>query len=111
MKVTITFQKGIYVSPVHDKSRIDLILGTAIKGEKGDPGPQGEPGKQGSPGIPGKQGPQGVPGAPGAQGIPGKSAYKYAQDAGFKGTEEEFSRMLASHSVFEEIGATNDVNI
>ena len=74
------------------------------KGDKGDPGPQGEPGKDGAPG------PQGEPfvysdfteeqlaalkGEPGATGADGKSAYQYAQDGGYTGTETEFSDKLA----------------
>lgn len=59
---------------VYDKdgNRIDI---PAIKGEKGDTG---------------EQGPQGSPGAD------GKSAYQYAQDGGYTGTEEEFAEKLAA---------------
>ena len=32
----------------------------------------------------------------GLKGEPGKSAYEYALDGGFKGTEEEFQQMMAS---------------
>ena len=41
------------------------------------------PGKDGEPGEPGVQGPAGEKGDPGA---PGKSAYEYAQQAGYSGT-------------------------
>lgn len=46
-----------------------------LKGEKGDAGEQG------------------IPGTPGS---PGKSAYEYAKDAGYEGTEEEFADKLAN---------------
>ena len=60
------------------------------KGEKGDPGEQGETGEKGD------KGDTGEPGADGAAGKDGKSAYKYAQDGGYTGTEEEFAEKLAS---------------
>lgn len=62
-------------------------------GSKGDPGEKGEkgdPGEDGAPGI------QGIPGEPGPAGADGKSAYAYAQEGGYTGTEEEFAEMLAS---------------
>ena len=54
--------------------------------------PQGPQGPQGEPGPTGPAGPQGDPGAP------GKSAYQYAQDAGYTGTEQEFAEKLAQDS-------------
>ena len=68
------------------------------KGEKGDPGqqgPQGEVGPQGPQGIQGPEGPQGPKGDKGAPGTDGKSAYQYAQEGGFTGTEAEFAAKLA----------------
>lgn len=89
------------------------------KGDTGDTGPQGPQGEQGPQGIPGEtgpEGPQGVQGPQGEQGIQGeagptgpagpkgdtgptgadgKSAYQYAQDGGYTGTEEEFAAKLA----------------
>ena len=47
-------------------------------------GPQGEPGNPGKPGDPGKD---------------GKSAYDYAVEGGFPGTEEEFMRILGNSGV------------
>lgn len=47
-------------------------------------GPQGEPGNPGRPGDPGKD---------------GKSAYDYAVEGGFPGTEEEFMRILGNSGV------------
>ena len=49
-------------------------------------------------GAPGKDGADGSPGADGADGQPGadgKSAYQYAQDGGYTGTEAEFAAKLA----------------
>ena len=81
------------------------------KGEKGDTGPQGlqgekgetgAPGPQGEKGDPGAQGPKGEKGDPGAQGpkgspgSDGKTAYQYAQDGGYTGSESEFAAKLAA---------------
>ena len=44
------------------------------------------------------QGPQGIQGIQGIQGETGKSAYEYARDAGYEGTEKDFSRYLTSVS-------------
>lgn len=74
------------------------------KGETGATGPQGEQGIQGPQGETGPQGPQGEKGDTGAQGpqgetgpagADGKSAYQYAQDGGYTGTQEEFAAKLA----------------
>lgn len=80
---------------------------TGDKGEKGDTGPQGPVGPQGPQGAAGPQGPkgdtgdtgsQGPTGATGAQGpagTNGKSAYQYAVEGGYTGTEEEFAAKIA----------------
>lgn len=47
-------------------------------------------------GIRGPQGPRGETGPVGPQGKDGKSAYEYAVEAGYKGTEEEFRELLAT---------------
>lgn len=47
-------------------------------------------------GIKGEDGKDGANGADGKDGADGKSAYQFALEAGFKGTEEEFSEKLAS---------------
>ena len=62
------------------------------KGSKGDTGAQGEQGIQG---IQGEKGDKGDTGATGAAGAAGKSAYQYAQDGGYTGTETEFAAKLA----------------
>lgn len=96
----------------------------ALKGEKGDPGekgntgatgpagPAGVPGKdgpKGDPGVPGKDGEKGDKGAPGEKGPPGvdgKSAYQYAQDGGYTGTETDFVVKLAQEILS---GTTDDL--
>ena len=54
--------------------------GKPSRGEKGDNGDKGD---------------KGDPGATGATGAAGKSAYAYAQDGGYTGTETEFAAKLA----------------
>ena len=61
-------------------------------------GADGAPGPQGPQGETGPQGPKGDHGATGAQGpagADGKSAYAYAVDGGYTGTESEFVEKLA----------------
>lgn len=71
------------------------------KGDKGDTGPAGpkgdtgEIGPQGPKGPQGEQGPQGIQGATGPTGADGKSAYQYAKEGGYTGTETEFAAKLA----------------
>ena len=59
-----------------------------LKGLEGPPGKDGSPGAPGTPGAPGAPG---VPGLPGPEGTPGKTAYQYAVEGGFQGTEEDFA--------------------
>lgn len=85
------FDKVIKSSEINESGHLILTLqdnttfdaGNA-KGDKGDTGDTGPAGADGA------QGPAGVAGAN------GKSAYEYAQDAGYTGTEEELSTALAS---------------
>ena len=107
------------------------------KGEKGDTGEQGLRGEQGIQGIQGAKGDKGDPGAPGkdgkdgtngitptigtngnwflgatdtgkpSRGADGKSAYQYAQDGGYTGTETEFSEKLASGMMLVTITENN----
>ena len=58
--------------------------GKPSRGEKGETGAQGE---------------KGADGATGATGADGKSAYSYAQDGGYTGTEEEFAAKLAAEKL------------
>ena len=57
--------------------------GKPSRGEKGDKGDTGAKGEKGE------------TGATGAAGAAGKSAYAYAQDGGYTGTEEQFAAKLA----------------
>jgi lysophospholipase L1-like esterase len=64
-------------------------------GEKGDKGDKGDPGEKGEKGDKGDTGDTGEPGKDGKDRADGKSAYQYAQDGGYTGTEEEFAEKLA----------------
>lgn len=71
---------------------------TGAKGDKGDTGPVGPvgpQGPQGEQGPTGATGPQGPKGDTGETGADGKSAYQYAQEGGYTGTETEFAEKLA----------------
>lgn len=70
---------------------------TILHGEDGPIGPQGA------------TGPKGETGATGPKGANGKSAYAYAQEGGYTGTEEEFAGKLASGSLLVMMTSTNDV--
>lgn len=90
----------------------------ALKGEKGDPGekgntgatgpagPAGVPGKDGPKGDKGEPGDKGAPGEKGPPGVDGKSAYQYAQDGGYTGTETDFVVKLAQEILS---GTTDDL--
>ena len=83
---------------------------TGARGEKGDTGaqgPQGEQGPKGDTGDVGPQGPQGATGATGTTGADGKSAYSYAVDGGYTGTEEEFAAKLAAESIDKALYVVN----
>lgn len=72
---------------------------TGPKGEKGEKGDTGDTGPQGIQGPAGTQGPQGEAGAAGADGkdgADGKSAYQYAVEGGYTGTEAEFKSKMAA---------------
>lgn len=80
-------------------------LGTTDTGKPS----RGETGLQGSVGPVGPQGPQGEKGDPGAKGkdgADGKSAYQYAQDGGYTGSETDFATKLAQGILS---GTTNDL--
>ena len=113
--------KVLVVSPTGE-----LIPGDAAeasKGEKGDPGPQGPKGEKGDPGATGPEGPQGSAGEKGEtgatgpqgpqgiqgeagpagkDGVNGKSAYAYAKDAGYTGTETEFAAKMNAKVLTED---------
>lgn len=66
-------------------------------GADGVQGPEGPAGPKGDKGDTGAQGPVGPAGANGAQGAPGadgKTAYQYAVDGGYTGTEAQFQALL-----------------
>ena len=65
----------------------------ALRGAMGATGPQGPKGDTGP------QGPQGNKGDIGSTGPAGKSAYSYAQDGGYTGTEADFMKMLAAEAL------------
>lgn len=62
---------------------------------KGNTGAQGGIGPVGPTGATGSVGPTGNTGAIGPTGASGKSAYAYALESGYTGTEEEFAEKLA----------------
>lgn len=54
----------------------------------------------------GKDGAKGDPGATGKDGADGKSAYQYAQDGGYTGTEKDFGKKLAQEPL---VGTTEEI--
>ena len=67
----------------------------SLKGDKGDIGPTGP------------RGTQGPRGERGPAGKDGKSAYQYAKEGGYTGTETEFAKKLASETLFVTITDNN----
>lgn len=65
------------------------------KGDTGDTGPQGQRGDTGPAGPQGLQGEPGPQGPAGPAGAGGKSAYAYAVEGGYTGSEAEFAAKLA----------------
>lgn len=66
------------------------------QGLQGEAGPQGDKGDKGDQGEPGAEGQPGKDGADGKDGANGKSAFEFAQDGGYSGTEAEFASLLAN---------------
>ena len=101
------------VSGADGKSAYDIWLeqgntgsvGDFIASLKGDPGADGAQGPEGPKGDPGADGPQGPEGP---QGNTGKSAYAYAQDGGYTGTEAEFAARLAFIASGASVAYVND---
>ena len=87
------------------------------KGDKGDTGPQGEKGDTGATGPQGPQGetgpagPKGDKGDNGDKGADGKSAYQYAQDGGYTGTEAEFAEKMAQEQLTGTIGTLTPTQV
>lgn len=68
---------------------------TGAQGQRGEIGPQGPKGDTGATGPKGETGATGAAGPKGDKGTDGKSAYRYAVEGGFTGTEAEFAAKLA----------------
>ena len=101
---------GIKVKFDQLDEKVNVSSSSGTMGPQGPAGEKGEPGPQGPRGEQGPQGPKGETGEAGAQGVPGsdgKSAYEYAQSAGYTGTEEEFAEKLASEK--ESVTSWNDL--
>ena len=79
---------------------------TGPAGPKGDTGDAGPAGPKGDTGDTGPQGPTGATGAQGPAGADGKSAYQYAKEGGYTGTEAEFAEKLAQVQL---TGTTKDI--
>lgn len=79
---------------------------TGPAGPVGPQGPAGANGKDGEKGDKGEPGEKGAPGKKGAPGADGKSAYQYAQDGGYTGTETDFIAKLAQEILS---GTTDDL--
>lgn len=82
---------------------VDTVLQQAkdsgqFDGPAGPAGPAGPTGATGPRGPAGSTGPRGPQGPAGPAGATGKTAYAYAQDGGYTGTEAEFAEKLASGS-------------
>ena len=89
-----------YVKTEDISTEIDTALAEAkasgeFDGPQGPEGPKGDTGPEGPQGPQGEKGETGATGAAGKDGADGKSAYEYAQEGGYTGTEEEFAEKLA----------------
>lgn len=93
---TITGGHRVSITDVNGTKTFDVLDGSdgaqGPQGPAGPDGPQGPKGDTGSTGATGATGPAGTDGAPGAD---GKSAYAYAQDGGYTGSEAQFAAKLA----------------
>ena len=97
-KITITDKNGTTTATItngqdgitpHIGSNRNWFIGSTDTGI-------GSQGEKGAVGPEGPQGPQGEKGDPGPAGTSGKSAYQYAQEGGYTGTEHEFTAKLAA---------------
>ena len=68
-------------------------------GAQGVQGPKGDKGDTGAQGVQGPKGDKGDTGAQGEQGEVGKTAYEYAKEAGYTGTEVEFAQLLIGSDI------------
>lgn len=83
--MVVSFTASEEDMPVVSPVEVNLPIGPA--GPQGEQGPQGETGPRG---------PEGAKGETGPQGPAGKSAYEYAQEGGYSGTEEDFMGSMAT---------------
>lgn len=84
----------------------DTDTGKPSRGAAGAKGADGANGKDGAKGDKGEPGEKGAPGEKGDPGADGKSAYQYAQDGGYTGTEADFMAKLAQEILS---GTTDDL--
>ena len=111
-------EDGGYYSPSVDadgnlswtasKTGMPAVDGANIKGPKGDTGATGPKGDTGAAGAQGPKGDTGATGPAGPTGADGKSAYQYAQDGGYTGTETEFAAKLASGALIVTLTDSTD---
>ena len=96
------------VTDIVGTTEVDLTNGQ--DGATGATGPQGSQGPKGDTGATGPQGPKGdkgdtgaagADGADGEDGADGKSAYEYAVDGGYTGSEADFAQKLAEEGVLD----------
>lgn len=90
---TISGGHRVSITDVNGTKTFDVLDGA--DGAQGPQGPQGETGATGATGPQGPKGDTGATGATGPAGADGKSAYAYAQDGGYTGSEAEFAAKLA----------------
>lgn len=81
------------------------------KGDTGETGPQGPKGDTGATGPKGETGATGATGPKGDKGADGKSAYQYAQEGGYTGTETEFAEKLAQTQLVGTIGQLTPMQV
>ena len=84
--------------PKGDTGDIGPAGPTGATGPAGPKGDTGDTGPQGPQGEPGPEGPTGAAGAQGPAGADGKSAYDYAVEGGYTGTEAEFAAKLTEET-------------
>ena len=90
---TISGGHRVSITDVNGTKTFDVLDGA--DGAQGPQGPQGETGATGATGPQGPKGDTGATGATGPAGADGKSAYAYAQDGGYTGSEAQFAAKLA----------------
>ena len=92
------------------QTAVNAALATAKASGEFD-GADGAKGDKGDKGDTGAKGDKGDKGDTGASGADGKSAYQYARDAGYTGTEAQFATKLAAEGVSSVNGKTGAVVI